>query len=468
MKEIVTVAATKILHAKSALLPVGWAQNLRIEVDGGGTIAAVGPVRAGESSAHETFGLVLPGIPNLHCHAFQRAMAGLAERAGPTGDDFWSWREVMYRFLDRLTPEEIEAIAAQLYLEMLKAGYTSVAEFHYLHNDPTGAAFANPAELSERVAAGAGRAGIRLTLLPVLYQTGNFGGLPPNPGQRRFVKETDAFADLLERVAKLAHDTRAFRLGLAPHSLRAVPPESLHAAVSIIDRIDPTAPIHIHAAEQEKEVRDCIAWSGTRPVRWLLDNAHIDGRWVLVHATHIEHDERQRLARSGAVAGLCPTTEGNLGDGLFPLRDYLSEEGRFGIGTDSNIVVDPAEELRWLHYGQRLSRERRSLEIDPPGTSLGTRLWHHSIAGGAQALGQAIGGLAVGNQADLLVIDEEHPALVGRVGDLALDSLVFSSARGAVRHVMVGGHWVVRDHHHGDEDRITNAYRRVAQSLARA
>jgi formimidoylglutamate deiminase len=464
VKEIVTMATASVLHAKTALLPSGWAQDIRVEIDAGGSIAALGPARPGERGTH---GLVLPGIPNLHCHAFQRAMAGLAERTGPAGDDFWSWREVMYRFLDRLTPDEIEAIAAQLYLEMLKAGYTAVAEFHYLHNDPRGAAYANPAELSERIAAAAASAGIRLTLLPVLYQTGNFGGAPPNPGQRRFVKTTDAFLELLERVAKLARDSRSFRLGVAPHSLRAVPPESLNAAIAAIAQLDSTAPIHIHAAEQEKEVRDCIAWSGTRPVRWLLDNAPIDERWVLVHATHIEQDERQRLARSGAVAGLCPTTEGNLGDGLFPLRDYLSEAGRFGIGTDSNIVVDPAEELRWLHYGQRLRRERRSLEIDPPGTSLGTRLWQQALAGGAQALGQAIGGLAVGNRADLIVVDEEHPALVGRGGDLALDSLVFSSSRGAVRDVMVGGRWVVRDRRHPDEDRIANAYRRVAQSLAR-
>jgi formimidoylglutamate deiminase len=461
------VATANVLHAKSALLPAGWARDVRIEIDVDGSIVALGPAEPGESGARGTRGLVLPGMSNLHCHAFQRAMAGLAERAGPAGDDFWSWRDVMYRFLDRLTPDEVEAIAAQLYLEMLKAGYTAVAEFHYLHNDPTGAAYANPAELSERIAAAAASAGIRLTLLPVLYQTGNFGGVPPKPGQRRFVKTTDAFLDLLGRVASLAHDTKAFRLGLAPHSLRAVPPDSLNAAIAAIDRLDSTAPIHIHAAEQEKEVRDCIAWSGTRPVRWLLDNARIDGRWVLVHATHMEEDECRRLGRSGAVAGLCPTTEGNLGDGLFPLRDYLSEGGRFGIGTDSNIVVDPTEELRWLHYGQRLVRERRSLEIDPPGTSLGTRAWHRAVAGGAQALGQAIGGLAVGNRADLIVLDEDHPALVGRGDDLALDSLVFSSAHGAVRDVMVGGRWVVAERRHWDEDRITSAYRRVARSLAR-
>ena len=457
---------TNTLFARRALLPTGWSHDLRFEIDADGRIAAIERAKP-DGRDPLAKGHVLPGIPNLHSHAFQRAMAGLAERAGPAGDDFWSWREVMYRFLDRLTPDEVEIIATQLYLEMLKAGYTAVAEFHYLHNDPTGGPYANPAELSERIVAAAAATGIRLTLLPVLYQTGNFGGVPPKLGQRRFVKSTDAFLDLLERTAKLSQDGRAFRLGLAPHSLRAAPPKAIEAAISALDRIDKTAPIHIHAAEQAKEVRDCIAWSGARPVRWLMDNAHIDARWVLIHATHIEPDERIRLARSGAIAGLCPTTEGNLGDGFFPLRDYLAEGGRFGIGTDSNIAVDPTEELRWLHCGQRLVRERRSLELDPAGTSLGTRLWQQALSGGAQALGQAIDGLAVGNRADLIVLDDNHPALDGRRDDVILDRLVFSNARGAVRDVMVSGRWVVLDGRHRDEDRITANYRRLAENLAR-
>jgi formimidoylglutamate deiminase len=407
-------------------------------------------------------------MPNLHCHAFQRAMAGLAERSGPAGDDFWSWREVMYRFLDQLDPAQIEAIAAGLYLEMVKAGYTAVAEFHYLHNDPGGAAYANPAELSERIIAAAARAGIRLTLLPVLYQTANFGGVPPTAGQRRFVKTSEAFIDLLERLEAMRRRQDGFRLGLAPHSLRAVPPAALGDAVTALDRIDPSAPIHIHVAEQEKEVRGCLAWSGARPVRWLLDHAAVDRRWVLVHATHMEPEETRALAASGAVAGLCPTTEGNLGDGFFPLRDYLADGGRFGIGTDSNMAVDPTEELRWLHYGQRLQRERRSLELDPPGTSPGAVLWRQALAGGAQALGQAIGGLAPGHAADLIVLDDDHPVLIGRHDDVALDSLVFAAARGAVRDVMIGGRWVVRDGRHSEEERITDAYRRVVAELASA
>lgn len=460
------MADAKRLHATRALLPDGWASDLAIEIDAEGRIAALA-AGAAPDGAERVRGLVLPGMPNLHCHAFQRAMAGLAERAGPAGDDFWSWREVMYRFLARLGPDEVETIAAELYLEMLKAGYTAVAEFHYLHNDPTGAAYANPAELAERILAAAEGTGIRLTLLPVLYQSGNFDGAPPADGQRRFVKSTEAFLELLARLHRRAAASGGFRVGLAPHSLRAVPPAALREAVQALDRLDPTAPIHIHAAEQEKEVRDCLAWSKTRPVRWLLDNMAIDERWLLVHATHMEPDERQRLARSGAVAGLCPSTEGNLGDGLFPLREFLAEGGRFGLGTDSNVTVDPAEELRWLHYGQRLARERRSLELDPPGTALGARLWRQALAGGAQALGQPTGAIALGRQADLIVLDPGHPALAGRDGDRALDSFVFGNARGAVRDVMVGGRWLVRDGHHPEEERITNAYRGLAETLAR-
>ena len=458
------MAAAKRLLAKSVLLPTGWASELVIEVDAGGRIAGLGTDGAA-AGAERLDGLVLPGMPNLHCHAFQRALAGLAERAGPAGDDFWSWREIMYRFLRTLSPDDIEAIAAELYLEMLKAGYTAVVEFHYLHKDPAGRPYANRAELAERIVAAAAATGIRLTLLPVLYQSGNFGGAPPSEGQRRFVTSTEDFVSLLERLHGSAAAGGGFRLGLAPHSLRAVPPAALQAAVAALDRLDAAAPIHIHAAEQAREVRDCLAWANTRPVRWLLDNMAIGERWTLVHATHMESDETQRLARSGATAGLCPSTEGNLGDGFFPLRDYLAAGGRFGIGTDSNVTIDPAEELRWLHYGQRLRAERRSLELAPPGTSLGTELWRQALAGGAQALAQGTGGIAVGGAADLVVLDESHPALAGRRQAAALDSFVFASARGAVRDVMVAGRWVVRDGHHAAEVPIADTYRRTVERL---
>ncbi|HLI13991.1 MAG TPA: formimidoylglutamate deiminase [Alphaproteobacteria bacterium] len=459
--------SAKSLFAPTAFLPDGWVRNLRIEIDAAGRIAAL-VANADADGAERVAGPMLPGLPNLHCHAFQRAMAGLAERTGPAGDDFWTWREVMYRFLDRLSPDQIEAVATQLYLEMLKAGYTAVAEFHYLHNDPEGRAYANPAELAERIAAAAARSGIRLTLLPVLYQTGNFGGAPPSPGQRRFVKSTKDFLALMAALEKRSRAGGGFRLGLAPHSLRAAPPDALEAAIAALDSSDRTAPIHIHAAEQQKEVDDCLAWSGTRPVQWLLDNLAIDRRWVLVHATHMDAAETRGLARSGAVAGLCPTTEGNLGDGLFPLGDFLAAGGRFGIGSDSNVVSDPAEELRWLDYGQRLARKRRSLGLAPPGRSIGADLWRRAATGGAQALGQDIGAIAPGRQADFIVLDGEHPALAGRSDDRVLDSFVFTGARGAVRDVMVGGRWVIRDGHHPDETAIAGAYRRAAQELAAA
>lgn len=467
MNDFSTVTIQKTIFARTALLPTGWAKDVRIDIAADGRIASLTEGGA-DDGAEAIRGLVLPGMPNLHCHAFQRAMAGLAERAGPAGDDFWSWREVMYGFVHRLTPEDVEAIAAELYVEMLKAGYTSVAEFHYLHNDTRGEAYDDPAELSLRIASAADQAGIRLTLLPVFYQASNFGWAPPTAGQRRFVKSTDAFLDLLARVFEIArHGHGRIRAGLAPHSLRAVPPEALSAAFAGLNSLDPSAPIHIHVAEQEKEVRDCLAWSGARPVQWLFDNAEVGPRWNLVHATHMEARETEALARSGAVAGLCPTTEGNLGDGLFPLRDFLAAGGRLGIGSDSNIIVDPLEELRWLHYGQRLARQRRSLELDPVGTALGPQLWRCAIAGGVQALGQAVGGLAVGNQADLIVFDDDHPALASRQEDAALDSLVFASAAGAVRDVMVAGRWVVRDRHHPGEERIAQRFRDTAERLAR-
>ena len=461
------MAVAKRLLAKNALLSDTWASELLIEVDAGGRIAGLHPGRSA-ADAERLDGLVLPGMPNLHCHAFQRALAGLAERAGPAGDDFWSWREIMYRFLASLSPDDVEAIAAELYLEMLKAGYTAVVEFHYLHLDPVGHAYANRAELAERILSAAAATGIRLTLLPVLYQCGNFGGAPATEGQGRFVTTTEDFVRLIEGLHARAVEDGSFRLGVAPHSLRAAPPEAMRVAIAALDRLDRTAPIHIHAAEQEREVRDCLAWAGTRPVRWLLDNLAIDGRWTLVHATHMEADESERLARSGAVAGLCPSTEGNLGDGLFPLRDYLAAGGRFGIGSDSNVIIDPAEELRWLDYGQRLRRERRSLELFPPGTSLGTELWRRAQEGGSRALGQEVRGIALGMAADLVVLDDSHPALLGRKEAAALDSFVFASAAGAVRDVIVGGRWVVRERHHAAEAPVAARYRRTVEKLMSA
>jgi formimidoylglutamate deiminase len=429
-------------------------QHVLIGIAADGTIATVTP-RSSET-AERIAGLVVPGMPNLHSHAFQRAMAGLAERAGPEGDNFWRWREVMYRFLAVLTPEDIEAIAAQLYVECLLHGYTSVAEFHYLHNAPDGSRYAEAAEPANRVLAAAHTAGIGLTLLPVLYCHSQFGGAPPVEGQRRFILRPDAYASLCQSLVGKTS------LGIAPHSLRAVTPEELADVISIAgDR-----PIHIHIAEQQKEVADCIAWSGTNPVAWLLDHAPVDRRWCLVHATHIDDQERRRLASSGAVAGLCQTTEANLGDGSFPLRAFLTEGGRFGIGSDSNVCTSPVEELRWLEYVRRLETQARNVTETRQGASVAAGLYTRALAGGAQALGGGVAAIAAGSRADLVALDTEHPSLVGRSGDAILDAWLFSGNSTPVRDVMVGGTWMVRDGTHRAQQQVAHTFAQTMRRLA--
>jgi len=453
-----------VLFADQALLPDGWARDVRFEIAADGALAAVEP-GAEATGARRLPSPVLPGMPNLHSHAFQRAMAGLAERAGPADDSFWTWRKVMYDFVARLTPEAVEAIATQLYVEMLKAGYTAVGEFHYLHHDPDGRAYADPAEMSSRVIAAARAAGIGITHLPVLYAHGGFGGAETNAGQRRFLHDAESFAVLVETLAARHGGDPEVRIGIAPHSLRAVTPELLAQAIVMLDALDASAPIHIHIAEQEKEVADCLAWSGARPVDWLLGNFDIDRRWCAVHATHMTLAETVALARSGAVAGLCPTTEANLGDGLFPLRAYLDADGALGIGSDSHISVSPVEELRWLEYGQRLAARRRNIAAGSGAPHVGAALLRASLAGGAQALGRSIGALAPGARADLVVLDAEHPILAGRSEDDLIDSWVFSGNANLVREVHVGGRRVVQDGRHADEDAIAARYRAVLAAL---
>jgi formimidoylglutamate deiminase len=446
--------------AETALIGGESVEGVRIEIAGDGRIAALH--RDAESADERVPGLVVPGIPNLHSHAFQRAMAGLAERAGPEGDNFWRWREVMYRFLGALTPDDVQAIAAQLYAECLRHGYTSVAEFHYLHNAPDGTPYADPAEMSLRIVASAEAAGIGLTLLPVLYRHGGFGGAPPGDGQRRFILDGDVHARLCEQMAPHV------QVGVAPHSLRAVTPEELANAVALADALGPATPLHIHVAEQEREVADCLAWSGARPVEWLLDHAPVGPRWCCVHATHMTQAERARLAASGAVAGLCQTTEANLGDGIFPLRAYLAEGGRFGVGSDSNVGTSPVEELRWLEYVRRLESRARNVTETRPGASVAASLLGRAAAGGAQALGRDAGSLEVGMLADLVVLDTDHPALVGRRGLGLLDAWVFNGNATPVRHVMVQGRWVVRDGMHVRGREIEAAFARTMRKLADA
>jgi formimidoylglutamate deiminase len=449
------------IFAKEALLPEGWRRDVLIAVEGD-LIVAVTPDSLAYT-AEVVNGAVIPGMPNLHSHAFQRAMAGLTERTGPSGDNFWAWRELMYRFLERITPEDNEAIATQLYVEMLKAGYTSVAEFHYLHHDEQGKAYANPAEMSDRIMASSKASGIGLTLLPVFYAHATFGGAASNPGQKHFIHDVDAFNSLVDILLK--HKDALRRVGIAPHSLRAVTPEELNAIVAHLNTHDNTAPIHIHAAEQLKEVVDCFAWSRKRPVEWLIDNADVDQRWCLVHATHLNDDEIAALANSGAVAGLCPSTEANLGDGIFNAPDYFSKNGSWGIGGDSHVGVDPFRELGLIEYAQRLKGTRRNILRTPDVDSIGGGLYRQALAGGARALGQKVGAIAINHRADLVVMNSDDVALAEHKGDTLLDAAIFGPARQAVRDVMVGGAWVVREGHHALEDTAFARYRTALKRL---
>ena len=452
------------LHAPDALLPSGWARDVRIDVDDGGLIASVSaPARP--DGAERLAGPVLPGLCDVHCHAFQRAMAGLTERRASGGGSFWTWRETMYGFVARLTPDDVEAIAAQLYVELLKAGFTSVCEFHYLHHDPAGRAYANPAEMSERLIAAAAGAGIGLTLLPVLYMSSDFGGKPPTAGPRRFVGTPDWVVSMIDRL-RAAHPR--VRFGLAAHSLRAVPPDSLAEAVRLLDAIDPAAPLHIHAAEQEKEVADCVAWGGRRPVEWLLDRHRLSPRWCVVHATHMSDAETDALAASGAVAGLCPTTEANLGDGLFPLARYLERGGSLGVGSDSNVSASPIEELRWLEYGQRLVQRRRLVAATASSPSVGATLYRAALAGGANASGRPIAGIAPGQRADLVVLDPDAPFLVGKAADALLDGFVFGGNANPVRDVYVGGRRIVTAGRHSGDLAAFERFRRAVLRVGAA
>jgi len=446
-----------ILFAETALLPTGWARNVRLVIEANGAIERV-ETNADAARAEGLAGPVLPGMPNLHSHAFQRAMAGLTEHGGRGGDDFWSWRETMYRFLAMLEPEDVRAIAAQLYLDMVCAGYTAVGEFHYLHHGRDGTPYGDRTAMSAATIEAAAEVGIGLTLLPVLYQTNGFGGIAPVPEQRRFLNGIDEILAMIAVLIARHHDDPQVRIGLAPHSLRAVPPEALALTVAGLRQLDAAAPIHIHVAEQQREVDQCLAWSGARPVDWLLDHAPVDEHWCAVHATHMSAEETARLAASGAVVGLCPSTEANLGDGSFPLRDYLGADGRWGIGSDSHVSVDPVEELRWLDYGQRLRAERRAV-LDGKGG--GTALWTAAAEGGRQALGRPIGRIEAGARADLVVLDATAPALHGRSGGALADSLIFAGGSKLVRDVMIGGRWCVRERRHAAEQRITDAYRRA-------
>jgi formiminoglutamate deiminase len=446
----------------AALLEEGWVDKVRVGIAAG----CIERIEVGVEAApqDERHAVALPGIPNVHSHAFQRAMAGLTESAGPGADSFWTWRNLMYRFVERLGPEDLEAISAFAFAEMLEAGFTRVGEFHYLHHDRDGTPYADLGELAARIAAAAQDTGIGLTLLPVFYAHSNFGGVPPGQGQRRFINDLDGFARLLEASRRAVQALDDARVGVAPHSLRAVTLQELTALVALA----PTAPLHLHIAEQVKEVNDCIAWCGRRPVEWLLDHQPVDARWCLVHATHVNAEEAHRLAASAAIAGLCPITEANLGDGIFPASEYLAAGGGCAIGTDSNVMVNAAEELRTLEYAQRLTHRRRNVLARGLEHSTGRCLLEAAVSGGTQALGGERRGLVVGAAADIVSLDTAHDALLYREGDALLDSWIFAARTPAIDCVWRHGRKLVSGGQHIRREAIAARYRRVLAQLLRA
>lgn len=444
------------LHFDTALLADGWRNDVTISVALDGSIAEIELNSSGQAERS----IALPGLPNLHSHAFQRGMAGLTEHAGATPDSFWTWRELMYRFLAKLDPDDVEAIAALAYCDMLEGGFTTVGEFHYLHHAPDGRPYDNVAEMALRHASAAVETGIGLALLPVFYAHGNFGGTEPAQGQRRFLNDLDSFARLVEASRSAIRPLPWARLGIAPHSLRAVTTAELAELVST----HPAAPIHMHISEQVKEVDDCLAAHGVRPVDFLFDNVAVNAHWCLIHATHADMTERAKLARSGAVVGLCPITESNLGDGIFGAVNYLAAQGRFGVGTDSNVLLSAATELRTLEYSQRLVERRRNA-LAPRNTSTGRLVYEGAVRGGAQALDLGAPGLQVGARADIVVLDGNAIDLFAQKEDGLLDAYLFAGARQAIREVYTLGQRVVVDGRHVRRDAIERRYKKVLKQL---
>jgi len=451
------------LWFEAALLPEGWASQVRIAGSAGRIESILTGVAPGVQD--ERHAIALPGLPNLHSHAFQRGLAGLTERRGAQADSFWSWRELMYQFVERMDPEELEAITALAYAEMLEAGFTRVGEFHYLHHDRDGAPFADPGELAGRIVAAAAGTGIALTLLPVFYAHGSFGGAAAAPRQRRFISDPDRYADILAASRAAVRALPGALVGVAPHSLRAVTPQELTTVVAL----GRGAPVHIHIAEQLKEVEDCLAWSGRRPIEWLLEHAPVDEHWCLVHATHATTAELAGIAARKAVAGLCPMTEASLGDGIFPARDFLEYQGRFGIGSDSNVRLDAAEELRLLEYSQRLAHRARNVLAARSGASTGRTLFDAALAGGAQALQKSAGakdsGLRVGGWLDLVTLNGDDPALLARREDEILDSWIFCGGRAVIDCVWRAGTKVVSNGRHLEREVIQGRYAKAMRRL---
>lgn len=446
------------LWAPEALLPDGWAKNVRVTLEGGRIASVVADAEAEDGDQRLTGRALLPAMANLHSHTFQRAMAGMTERRSATDDSFWTWRDLMYRFVGTLEPDEIGAIAALAFVEMLEAGYSSVAEFHYLHHQPDGTAYDNPAELSHRIMAAATETGIGLTLLPVLYTYAGTGGQPLSEGQRRFGNDADSLLRIADAARPMLAEDGA--LGIAPHSLRATTLDQIADLKAAFAQ----GPLHIHAAEQTAEVEAILAAHGARPIELLLDRVGIDERWCIIHATHMNDDETRRLAQSGAVAGLCPVTEANLGDGLFNAADFIAARGAFGVGTDSNVEITLAGELRLLEYGQRLHHRARNV-MGGRGASTGETLYRAALAGGARGLGRDCGAIAPGMRADLMALNRTHETLAPLATDQLLDGFVFAGGASAVTDVWSAGRHMVRGGRHIARDAVAQRHKAAMKRI---
>ena len=452
------------LHFDRALVDGTWADNVTIGIDAHGTISELQTAGKRTDEASHVDGIAIPGFVNAHSHAFQRALAGRTEVRSATADSFWTWRQQMYDFVQRLSAEDLHHIAAWLYAEMLVAGYTSVGEFHYLHHGPGGQPWDDPGTTSTATANAATRAGIRLCLLPVLYQRSGFDRAEPQPHQQRFVHSVESFVQLLENLQRKYENQPLIRIGAAVHSLRAVGLSAIEETLAAIRPPGRELPLHIHVAEQMQEVHDCVAAHGRRPVELLLESFDVDASWCLIHATHITQAEVTAIAEAGCTVCVCPTTEANLGDGFFPAADFRSAGGSLTIGSDSHVSVDPREELRWLEYGERLRRQQRTVLAEPAG-SAGATLTRTCLAGGRRAIGTNVGRIAVGAAADIVVLDANHPDLVATHGDTTLDAFLFGPHGSPVRDVFVGGRQVVQNGRHEQSEPLAAAYRETLMRL---
>lgn len=458
------------LYAERILLADGWTADKTIIIEQG-IITDI--VSGKQDDAQMVNGPVIPGMVNCHSHAFQRAFAGFSEQGSEGQDSFWTWRKIMYQFLAQLTDKDAKVIAKQLYIEMLKMGYTRVAEFHYLHHDIDGSPYSKVentnglASMAQAIFDAAKESGIGLTMLPVLYQYSGFGEQAPTVGQKRFINTVSQFNDLVSDCHKLSKSYRNTNVGIAPHSLRAVDKSSLQAAVKHVRNLDKNAPIHIHISEQQKEVDDCLAYYGKRPVQWLLDNIEVDEHWCFIHATHIDDNECEEMVAKKVIAGICPTTEANLGDGIFPTTEFMAQNGTIAIGSDSHISVNPVEELRWLEYAQRLIKQQRAILANNQQASVGLNLWQQAAQGGAQSTNANTGILAVGKQADLLVLSAEQSHVFAHSDQHLMDSFVFASQQNSIQDVMVNGDWVIQSSRHKDQQESEQHFAKLLKRLSK-